>query len=661
MLSTESVEREQEELTRFDALDVMTEDYLESTIIGNKRLTAVREKVASIYSKDQSNISEADVKELEEIFGKIYTLEAKRRLILYHDEKQEFQPKLFKLDGKELNQILAKHRPPLPSVKQWFRVFEDTEAKVEALNNQVQSQPSEVGAADGKRRRDGDRDLSKAQRHTALNVKHAGAKRKGRSRSRSRSRSGGRSSEPSKRHRHGVGHVEEDVHNDGGKDGGNGGGKDKEKDKAGQDNSRKERSRSPSKGEGDGNVKESQASRRRRSRSRSRSRGRGGRREDSRHSSRRRGSPNKEHKYDDRFQRPRSRSPRNQSRSLSRSQSQRQRQRQRQSHNGAQERRHNGGSGQREDIAKAGGKGESRSPSRNPDKTDLRKEIELLTSVVKKLASDQKTMVEDICSKVKATTDKQIGGFEIIYSEAILKKFKNVEYIALEEIWKLIARGLKSIKTKDVSLTDGVKLTLSDDVVTAGGMSLWDIFRSLFEIIYGYIHVGKSVDARLAESMWQYYRNLWAIAGRYTTQSLKEVDEYARGKEEAQGLNAQWTLDMHAHFRILRPKAPRPAINLKGGGKTGGKRKSIRVPKGKSNICFPWAEGLCTRGEECMFDHFCEKCGMTAPGVHNNEICSHRSTSSSTRKARVGFKKPKPTERGGGGGGAKATSQAPKA
>ncbi len=57
-------------------------------------------------------------------------------------------------------------------------------------------------------------------------------------------------------------------------------------------------------------------------------------------------------------------------------------------------------------------------------------------------------MVEDICSKVKATTDKQIGGFEIIYSDSILKKFKNIEYVAVEEIWKLISRGAKSIKTK---------------------------------------------------------------------------------------------------------------------------------------------------------------------------------------------------------------------
>lgn len=150
-------------------------------------------------------------------------------------------------------------------------------------------------------------------------------------------------------------------------------------------------------------------------------------------------------------------------------------------------------------------------------------------------------MVEDICSKVKATTDKQIGGFEIIYSDSILKKFKNIEYVAVEEIWKLISREAKSIKTKDVSLTDVVKLTISDDVVTDGGMSLWDIFRSLFEIIYGYIHVGKAIDAKLAENMWQYYRNLWAIAERYTTPSLKEVDEYARGKEEAQGPTAQWT------------------------------------------------------------------------------------------------------------------------
>jgi hypothetical protein len=183
----------------------------------------------------------------------------------------------------------------------------------------------------------------------------------------------------------------------------------------------------------------------------------------------------------------------------------------------------------------------------------------------------------------------------------------------------------------------------------------------VFEIIYGYIHVGKATDAKLAEHMWQYYRNLWAIAGRYTTPSLKEVDEYARGKEEAQGPTAQWTLDMHAHFRILRPKNPRPAINLKGGGKTGLKRKSIKVAKGKSNICFSWADGLCTRGEECIFDHFCDKCGIAAPLTHNKDNCPHRSTLSTTKRTKVGFKKSKPAERGGGGGAVKTTSQATKA
>ena len=107
MLSTESVEREQEQLTKFDALEIMNDDYLESTIVGNKRLLAIRERVADIYSKDQANISEADVKELEEIFGKLYTMEARRRLILFHDEKLEFQPKIFKLDSKELCEVLA--------------------------------------------------------------------------------------------------------------------------------------------------------------------------------------------------------------------------------------------------------------------------------------------------------------------------------------------------------------------------------------------------------------------------------------------------------------------------------------------------------------------------------------------------------------------------
>ena len=551
MLSTESVEREQEELTRFDALEVMNDDYLESTIIGNKRLTAIRERVASIYSKDHANITEADLKELEDIFGKVYTMEGKRRLVLYHDEKAEFQPKILKLDAKELNQILAKHRSPLPTVKQWFRVFEETESKVETVN---QVQASEVGS-EGKRKK-GD-DLSKADRHTALNSKHAGSKRKERSRSRSRS---GERDERSKRHRHDDGHVD-------GEDALGNGGVDESRDeskaqKAGQNASRRS-SRSPNKGDGSGKINQSQASQRKRSRSRSRSRGRG--RGDGRHSGRRRASPSRDHKHTE-FRRPRSRSPRNKSRSHSRSQ------RHSKPHN-VSERRRNGSSAGRErntsdEVAREGGRGEERAQSRSPSNNldgDLRKDIENLTKMVTKLSSDQATMVADICSKVKATTDKQIGGFEIIYSDAILKKFKNVEYIALEEIFKLMARGVKTIKTKDVSLTDGVKLTLSDDVVTAGGMSLWDIFRSLFELIYGYIHVGKNVDARLAENMWQYYRNLWAIAGRYTTQSIKEVDEYARGKEEAQGPNAQWTLDMHAHFRILQPKTPRTSVNLKGG------------------------------------------------------------------------------------------------
>ena len=105
----------------------MNDEYLESTIVGNKRLATIREKVASIYSKDQANIGEADVKELEDIFGKLYTMEARRRLILFHDEKLEFQPKIFKLDSKGLNEILAKYRPPLPSIKQWFQVYEESE------------------------------------------------------------------------------------------------------------------------------------------------------------------------------------------------------------------------------------------------------------------------------------------------------------------------------------------------------------------------------------------------------------------------------------------------------------------------------------------------------------------------------------------------------
>ena len=151
----------------------MNDDYLESTIVGNKRLLAIRERVADIYSKDQANISEADVKELEEIFGKLYTMEARRRLILFHDEKLEFQPKIFKLDSKELCEVLAKYRPPLPTVKQWFRVYEETEAKVEGLN-QVQAEDR----VEGKQRKNGYRDLSKAQRHTALNNKHGGSKKK---------------------------------------------------------------------------------------------------------------------------------------------------------------------------------------------------------------------------------------------------------------------------------------------------------------------------------------------------------------------------------------------------------------------------------------------------------------------------------------------------
>lgn len=122
--------------------------------------------MASIYGKDQANVGEADIKELEDIFGKLYTMEARRRLILFHDEKLEFQPKIFKLDSKGLNEILAKYRPPLPSIKQWFQVYEETEAKVEGLN-QVQPEGNE-----DKRRRD--RDLSKADRHTALNNKHRG-------------------------------------------------------------------------------------------------------------------------------------------------------------------------------------------------------------------------------------------------------------------------------------------------------------------------------------------------------------------------------------------------------------------------------------------------------------------------------------------------------
>lgn len=62
MLSTESVEREQEQLpvTRFDALEIMNDEYLESTIVANL-LTAIRERVASIYSKDHANIREADL------------------------------------------------------------------------------------------------------------------------------------------------------------------------------------------------------------------------------------------------------------------------------------------------------------------------------------------------------------------------------------------------------------------------------------------------------------------------------------------------------------------------------------------------------------------------------------------------------------------------
>ena len=67
--------------------------------------------------------------------------------------------------------------------------------------NQVQPEGN-----DGKRRRD--RDLSKADRHTALNNKHAGSKRK----SRSRSKSGDRTRKNSRKHKdHHSGEAKDDV------------------------------------------------------------------------------------------------------------------------------------------------------------------------------------------------------------------------------------------------------------------------------------------------------------------------------------------------------------------------------------------------------------------------------------------------------------------
>ena len=61
------------------------------------------------------------------------------------------------------------------------------------------------------------------------------------------------------------------------------------------------------------------------------------------------------------------------------------------------------------------------------------------------LKADMRTMVEDVGARLNERTEKHLAGFEILYPESMVKRFKTISYISLLEMNRVMAKGVTAL------------------------------------------------------------------------------------------------------------------------------------------------------------------------------------------------------------------------
>jgi hypothetical protein len=133
---------------------------------------------------------------------------------------------------------------------------------------------------------------------------------------------------------------------------------------------------------------------------------------------------------------------------------------------------------------------------------------------------------------------------------------------------------------------------------------------------------------------------------KYTWQSIIDYDASRR---RAAGVGENWNYDaaVACSTLITYSKEGDKSTNRKRGRSsslkvtTNANSKTRRVTnfKGRGTatrdrICFHWADGNCSRGDNCNFDHYCKTCGLGPKDKHTPGSCNKGAAQRSNGKGR---------------------------
>ena len=114
----------------------------------NKKLKKAKETAAKILGKRKW--TKKDREDLKKVYQEMYKLEAQRRLVIFHDSKDHFKPRILAMNAGEVAEALLVLKPAIPTVAEWVKIYGETENFLK--DEKTEETPPQVNTSAGKAR-----------------------------------------------------------------------------------------------------------------------------------------------------------------------------------------------------------------------------------------------------------------------------------------------------------------------------------------------------------------------------------------------------------------------------------------------------------------------------------------------------------------------------